>query len=729
MQGGEFMSIIEKLDSNLRQHQSTYKMVTFLSMLDCALPKGEAHINIVTDYFKKFYRIRMDNGKLPEAEDKKMAKVKYLKEIEIKSLLLENPIPRLIDFIEYNKETKLLKFKDQVLREINRETEAYLRRLVFKHLYQYYKNLDTYQITLEDLGNLPQEYAVSAKDVSMVSNQSVMKGIHPITKDDFKGVIILCTIGGEQYPNEWLDEEKTILKYYLEGRTNPESQRKVYNLNITTNKSIIDSKEEGYPIHVFIREKKGELFHYSGEFLYQQVVEESSGDKYFELIRKGKKTMAIPEVDRDKIIEALNEFDDSLRNTIDWQGWEERSYQKYAILFEEKLYPPKKIISMATGTSVKEFSGGYQTNSYLEKRGFEIITLDEGNGDDGILVDDPKVVVKQIIDFIDSKGFVYPSNFIKNFFLCLKTKPFIILAGISGTGKSKLVELFAESVGATNQNGRFKLIPVRPDWNDSTDLLGYKNLQGEFLEGQLTKVIKDANENPEYPYFVCLDEMNLARVEYYFSDFLSIIESRRINEGQIVSSYLDICGKKLDFPENLYVIGTVNMDETTHSFSRKVLDRANTIEFSEVNLSKFPGQANQVLNPSNLKNEVLKSEYITLRDCFSGNEDYITEKVKILEELNEILGPNGFHVGYRVRDELSFYLLYNRRWQLLPEEVAVDFQIMQKILPRIHGSAMEIETILNELKSYCGDKYPMSSTKIDFMLRRFTGDGFTSFWA
>jgi len=131
--------------------------------------------------------------------------------------------------------------------------------------------------------------------------------------------------------------------------------------------------------------------------------------------------------------------------------------------------------------------------------------------------------IERICLYIRSKGYTYLDDLIKNFYLALKSKPFVILAGTSGTGKSKLVRLFAEAIGATPENERFKLISVRPDWSDSTDLLGYRDLNGEFHAGVLTNIIIKALDNPNYPYIVCLDEMNLARVEYYLSDILSIM--------------------------------------------------------------------------------------------------------------------------------------------------------------------------------------------------------------
>ena len=130
---------------------------------------------------------------------------------------------------------------------------------------------------------------------------------------------------------------------------------------------------------------------------------------------------------------------------------------------------------------------------------------------------------------------------IENFYLSLKTKPFVILAGVSGTGKTKLVKLFAEALGATSANGQFNLIPVRPDWSDPSDLLGYKDLTGAFRPGRLAEVLVEASKesNRNKPYFICLDEMNLARVEHYFSDLLSVIETQewRNDENRHSAAY------------------------------------------------------------------------------------------------------------------------------------------------------------------------------------------------
>jgi energy-coupling factor transporter ATP-binding protein EcfA2 len=193
-------------------------------------------------------------------------------------------------------------------------------------------------------------------------------------------------------------------------------------------------------------------------------------------------------------------------------------------------------------------------------------------------------MLKKFTSFIRNRGFSYPDLLIENFYLSLKTKPFVILAGVSGTGKTKLVKLFAEAVGASTDNGQFTLIPVRPDWSDPSDLIGYKDLSGVFRPGPLTQVLVEAAQphNRDKPFFVCLDEMNLARVEHYFSDLLSILETQQWSGDRIVTDPV-IRRETLDteddrdrygelyLPDNVYIIGTVNMDETTHPFSKKVL--------------------------------------------------------------------------------------------------------------------------------------------------------------
>ncbi|MGD2276279.1 MrcB family domain-containing protein [Bacillus wiedmannii] len=358
---------------------------------------------------------------------------------------------------------------------------------------------------------------------------------------------------------------------------------------------------------------------------------------------------------------------------------------------------------------------------------------------------DQQSIIDHVSSYIQSKGFFYEKKDLVNFFLSLKTKPFVILSGISGTGKTKIVQWFAESLGATEENGQFTLIPVRPDWSDSSDLLGYVNLQGEFQERPLIKVLENADANPNRPYFVVLDEMNLARVEYYFSDFLSVIESRKWKDGKIVTSPVlpeSITNKHITIPSNVYIIGTVNMDETTHPLSKKVLDRANTIEFNTVNLDYFNFLMDiEEKEAEVVSNSSLATKYLHLKECFKENEDLVRNISSILIEINKILESVGAQVGYRIRDEICFYMAYNEQGKLLSFDEALDYQIYQKILPRLAGSDGRTEEVLKQLYVLCANEeydsgnndasyaeYPRSANKLSHMLRRFEYDGFTSFW-
>lgn len=386
-------------------------------------------------------------------------------------------------------------------------------------------------------------------------------------------------------------------------------------------------------------------------------------------------------------------------------------------------------------------------------------------GDEAEVVEEKgtKETIEQIKGYIAARGFSYDAGLIENFYLSLRSKPFVILAGTSGTGKTRLVRLFAEAIGAA-----YEQVAVRPDWSDSTDLFGHVDLNGRFVPGKILEFLSEAQQNTEIPFVLCLDEMNLARVEYYLSDFLSVIETREWMSGKIVTDPLvsekdfgmdDEAREKFGevrFPENLYIVGTVNMDETTFPFSRKVLDRANTIEFDYVKLvpAWSEGNAGGVDSAVMQENGFLRSRYLRLADCAEEDRDYVASVCTELEKINGVLRKANAHVGYRVRDEIVFYLLNNREAELLDEHAAMDNEILQKILPRIQGSSVSVKSMLCDLfKEIAGDyegyqtesnntadrmmdllrktgsvRYPKSAMKIAFMVRRFEEDGFTSYW-
>jgi energy-coupling factor transporter ATP-binding protein EcfA2 len=357
-----------------------------------------------------------------------------------------------------------------------------------------------------------------------------------------------------------------------------------------------------------------------------------------------------------------------------------------------------------------------------------------------------KDALEEIKNYIFAQGFDYPAGLIENFYLSLKAKPFVILAGISGTGKTRLVKLFAEAIGA-----EYKLVSVRPDWSDGSDLFGHTDLNGNFIPGPICAAFETAIEEKKKnrPVFLCLDEMNLARVEYYLSDFLSVIESRKKENGNVVTE--SIAQYKEGIPDNLYIIGTVNMDETTFPFSKKVLDRANTIEFSYVDLMP-KHRMEETFAPQKLPNGFLRTEYLVLGiDCMEEKE-FVEKVCTELQALNEKLVKANAQVGFRVRDEIVFYMLNNKKaGDLLTYDQAMDNEIMQKILPRIQGSSTAIRTLLIDIFKFCmgsgsgidadtgnvgeqmknaaaSAKYPESAKKISYMMTRFEDDGFTSYW-
>lgn len=448
---------------------------------------------------------------------------------------------------------------------------------------------------------------------------------------------------------------------------------------------------------------------------------------------------------------------------IDWQVIEPIN----VTIGLQKIYPPnfglaiqgKKDLNnfQGKGEELKKYFDAFFTNDTV-KQAIPEMNENSKTITTTILKISPKELVNHINKYIESRGYRYKYDEIANFYLSLKTKPFVILAGISGTGKTQLPRKFAAALGF--KENQLIQIPVRPDWTDSSDLLGYTALDGNFIQKELTLAIFEANKYPQKPFFFILDEMNLARVEHYFSDYLSVIETRERKNGEIITN--PILSKEMlknakntedlsaiGIPENLYLIGTVNMDETTHTFSRKVLDRANTIEMNDINLDWIQIPDKKVESLKDISNELFKTEYIESRDLTESDKKSIDKELELLKEINKILTEADLQFGYRVRDEIAFYLILNKKYNLVEDNAAIDFQLTQKILPRIHGSSERVQTLLIELfnllenktfktNSEIADiinaiekdklKYQRASKKIIFMLKRFDDDRFTSFW-
>jgi hypothetical protein len=359
------------------------------------------------------------------------------------------------------------------------------------------------------------------------------------------------------------------------------------------------------------------------------------------------------------------------------------------------------------------------------------------------------LVGKQICDHVwrslASEGLDFSKEQVADFYLAVRTKPFVLLAGISGTGKSILARRFAAACGFPAP-----LIAVRPDWSDPSELLGYRNLEGAFVPGRLIPHLVAAAERPDRPYFVILDEMNLARVEHYFADLLSVMETRRTVGDRVVTDTLDLdIGPETDFrcdaglavrlkalladgglavPSNLCVVGTVNMDESTHPFSKKVLDRAMTLEFVDVDLRAVPVRQDRP-TPLSVGSGDLDAPHLSLSQVYAGREPFFQPAIDLLVDLNGNLAEASMQVGYRTRDEVCLFLFHNAEEALLDQQVALDLAVYHKVLPRLQGGE-EIRDLLAALHQLLSTRgLPRCVRKIDEMQRRLERAGFTAFWA
>ena len=321
-------------------------------------------------------------------------------------------------------------------------------------------------------------------------------------------------------------------------------------------------------------------------------------------------------------------------------------------------------------------------------------------------------------NYFNSKGYNFPDILIAQFYTALKTKGFVILSGLSGTGKTKIALEFAKLLGDDN----YVFLSVHPDWRDSKPLLGYYNpLDGKYYKTSLLELILRAKEDYEkdkekaMPYFVILDEMNLAHVEYYFSDFLSVLESGRDKDGFTRESIKlhnvdeverdQRIPKEIKLPPNLYVIGTVNIDETTYMFSPKVLDRAFTIEFHDVDLDNYPSETID-LDSTTLRDLIIEDlrnngNFLTYSNKKIINtalqEFKSSEYWEILQNLNKALEPYDLHFGYRVVDEIALFFKNAKESQekgiisFENDDEIFDSALLMKILPKFHGNIKKLE--------------------------------------
>lgn len=388
----------------------------------------------------------------------------------------------------------------------------------------------------------------------------------------------------------------------------------------------------------------------------------------------------------------------------------------------------------------------------------------------------------------NTKGRIKPNaHFLHiSYLTALRTKPFMLLAGISGTGKSRIVRKLAQATvteelqranGYTGEDfandrwtlhspANFELIQVKPNWHNSMDVIGYlSNIPSpHYVFTPLIEFIVKAWQHPEVPFFLCLDEMNLAPVEEYFAEFLSAIESRSFEDkeymtdpiikpfnsfGEDVAKMMvntlfpnftaadknSFLGKVVDhletkgltLPKNLIVIGTVNMDETTFSFSRKVLDRAMSVEMNEVNYDSFLNdttdddlkaivQAFEENDDADL-NTLLVDRHIKAKDIIDGLGDDAKFTIDYLKRINALLEGTPFKLGYRAANEALIYLHASHEFGQTDRIAALDNFTLMKILSRIEGDETKLKITDSE-----ADKERLSNAGVNVDVAKQYGD-------
>lgn len=360
-----------------------------------------------------------------------------------------------------------------------------------------------------------------------------------------------------------------------------------------------------------------------------------------------------------------------------------------------------------------------------------------------------------------NSGLYFPNGNILRFIASLLSKPFVILSGLSGSGKTKLAQTFAMWI--CESETQYKIVPVGADWTNREPLVGYPNgLNAEEyitpdsgVINLLMEAVKKVNENK--PYFLILDEMNLSHVERYFADFLSIMESNdciKLYTGNERSSLDGIpIPFEIGWPKNVFIIGTVNIDETTYMFSPKVLDRANVIEFriTEDEIRSF------LENPGIQDLTKLTKQGVAMAESFmliaslkniEKNETIANELVSFFSQLQAA----GAEFGYRSATEIMQLAAKLKMLEpSITDDKCLDIAIMQKLLPKLHGSRSKLVKILIALAGLCVEgitkeefekkfeefykngfagltiKYHISFEKLIRMYKNVLANGFTSY--
>lgn len=365
--------------------------------------------------------------------------------------------------------------------------------------------------------------------------------------------------------------------------------------------------------------------------------------------------------------------------------------------------------------------------------------------------------IKKIIGHIKETRLLYTDSLVKRFAFSLMSKRFLILSGLAGSGKTQLALAFASAL-VKNKDRQMCVVSVGADWTNREPLLGFPNaLQPEKYvkpESGVLDLLIEANreENAEKPFFLILDEMNMSYVERYFADFLSAMESKEKislwNSDTECDKVIDGVPQRIDLPKNLFIIGTINVDETTYMFSPKVLDRANVIEFkiSSKEMGTFLQEMREIDRDSIISKAAGMGADFVAKACKKdlAQDD---EAVKMLQKFFDELKNVNAEFGYRSATEIFRFICQAKAnddtGEKMTDEEILDAAIVQKLLPKLHGSRKKLEPVLAQLWKLCFTgagkdlniakenvekaQYKESADKIRRMYESATANGFTSF--
>ncbi len=515
--------------------------------------------------------------------------------------------------------------------------------------------------------------------------------------------------------------------------------------NILIKDSIINSIKHEY---------KNELSNYKEEYIQEiedkiKVIENSTNLKIEDLKNLNKEVF--------KQQEELKKIGKVFGN-ISMRIQEKENYQKELVLkiqqteeiMAKKLDKLREFIKIHVDRLLElefideeEYKNVLMINDSIDLENDVLLNFQEDLGSD------KQKAISHIQAYLFNKDVIYPRYILEDFFALIQTNDLIILAGESGSGKTNLVKSFADAIG-----GKAKIIPVKPNWTSAEDLLGYYNpLEKKYLATPFLEAIIEAQNNPTIPYFICLDEMNLARVEYYFADFLSLLEERNElpeiklysedetshtlselkNVLELIESTKEKYQKKnivnfvkllqdeeinkeltrvfgfsdkdslikyhtdlrrmingilnipssIIFPKNVRIIGAINIDETTHYLSPKILDRAHIMKFDSPLLFNWSQITDEIEENKN-KNLKIKFtiEELGLREQYPSfnKEDEFCKT--IIYFTKKYFNPMGIEVGLRtIRQGLNYKKIFLE--QNSDERLVINNFILHKILPKM----------------------------------------------